>query len=152
RAISSSFRSRSMFRSWFARRGTESARLRHARPRLESLEDRTVLSTAYLATDLVSDQPGVTALRPDPHLVNAWGISLSPNVGAFWVSDNGTGVTTLYTGDVTTNGTTSPLQINNLVVSIPNGAPTGQVFAGIADNFVISGLARNGTATSAPSS
>ena len=62
---------------------------RSARLRVELLEDRSTPSaaapTAYLATDLVSDQPGVAPVT-DPTLVNAWGISLSPNGGAFWVS------------------------------------------------------------------
>ena len=42
----------------------------------------------------------------------------------FWVSDNGTDVSTLYNGDV--NG--SPVGVVPLVVGIPGGAPTGQVF------------------------
>jgi uncharacterized protein (TIGR03118 family) len=41
-----------------------------------------------------------------------------------WVADNGTGKATLYRGFV--NG--SPIQKVPLVVSIPGGAPTGQVF------------------------
>ena len=55
--------------------------------------------TAYLAVDLVSDQPGVAPIL-DPHLVNAWGIALSPS-SPFWVSSEGIGVSTLYAGDVT---------------------------------------------------
>src|SRR5438045_253047 len=98
------------------------------RPRLEQLEDRLTPSTAYLATDLVSDQPGVAALT-DPNLVNAWGISLSPNGGAFWVSANGTDKSVLYTGDVAGK----PLAISPLVVDIPGGAPTGQVFNSTTD-------------------
>jgi hypothetical protein len=62
-------------------------------------------------TDLVSNQPGV-APNTDAHLVNAWGLVQRPN-GPFWVSDNGTGFSTLYTG--------TGLQIN-LVVSIPPAA------------------------------
>jgi uncharacterized protein (TIGR03118 family) len=92
-------------------------------PLVEALETRYALSTAYLAANLVSDQAGVAPLQ-DPNLVNAWGISLSPTAGAFWVSSNGNGVSTLYNGDF---GTT-PLSVNGLVVNIPGGAPTGQVF------------------------
>src|SRR5215831_9965201 len=76
----------------------------------------------YKQTNLVSDQPGVAALT-DPNLVNAWGMSHGPNT-PIWVSDNGADVTTLYTGD---NGS-APVSIVPLVVSIPAGAPTGQVF------------------------
>ena len=53
---------------------------RRFRPQIESLEGRCVLATAYLAADLVSDQPGVAPVT-DPTLVNAWGISLSPTGG-----------------------------------------------------------------------
>jgi len=106
---------------------------------LERLEDRYTPSTAYLATDLVSDQPGVAAVT-DPTLVNAWGISLNPN-GAFWISANGTDLSEVY-GNA--NGSLSqPFKVN-----VPNGAPTGQVFAGIAGNFVVNGLDRTGAATS----
>src|SRR5437660_11046337 len=98
---------------WSTRRRPTPQRPRF-RPALEDLEGRLVPSashgapTAFLATDLVSDQPGV-ALVTDPTLVNAWGISLSPTGGAFWVSSNAGGLSELYTGDV-------------------NGSPIGQPF------------------------
>jgi uncharacterized protein (TIGR03118 family) len=99
------------------------------RLRAELLEDRNTPSntaTAYLATDLVSDQPGVAPVT-DPTLVNAWGISLSQTGGAFWVSSNGKDLSELYGGDVTTKGVTSPIS-QPFKVAIPGGAPTGQVF------------------------
>lgn len=78
----------------------------------------------YVQTNLVSDG-AVPAAVIDPNLVDPWGVSHSPG-GAFWVSDNGTGVTTLYDG----TGAIQPL-----VVAIPPPAgntgpslPTGQVF------------------------
>jgi uncharacterized protein (TIGR03118 family) len=77
---------------------------------------------AYVQTNLVSDQPGV-ALVTDPNLVNAWGLSASPT-SPIWVSDNGTELSTLYSGF---NGA-GPPAIVPLVVSIPGGAPTGTVF------------------------
>ncbi len=76
----------------------------------------------FQQVDLVSDMPGVAALT-DPDLVNAWGISHGPSTPV-WVSDNGTDLTTLYRTD--TPG--SPVTKVPLVVSIPGGAPTGQVF------------------------
>jgi uncharacterized protein (TIGR03118 family) len=91
-------------------------------------------------TNLVSD--GVTpAAVTDPNLKNPWGISYSPT-GAFWVSDNATGLTTLYDG-------TGAIQ--NLVVTIPaasgsgTGSPTGQVFNGSSD-FTITEGGKSGTA------
>jgi uncharacterized protein (TIGR03118 family) len=77
----------------------------------------------YTQTNLVSDLPGV-AITQDPNLVNPWGIAFSP-ASPFWISDNGTGLSTLYN-----NGGTG---IVGLVVGIPapgggSGAPTGAVF------------------------
>src|SRR5881394_2041655 len=76
-------------------------KIRHPRrvPSIESLEWRCNPSTVFLATDLISDQPGI-APTTDPTLTNAWGISLSPNGGGFWVSSNGGGLSEVYGGDV----------------------------------------------------
>src|SRR6266508_6294560 len=78
----------------------------------------------YSWTNFQSDIPGV-AQHVDPNLVNPWGMSVSPS-GTIWVSDNGTGVSTLYHQD----GTAA-----SLVVTIPTAArnkeggnPTGVVF------------------------
>ncbi len=91
---------------------------------------------AYQQTNLVSDLPQLVGNDPnkvDPNLVNPWGISRGPNT-PFWVSDNGTGVTTLYNGA----GNIIPR-----VFTIPpppgspagtTSAPTGQVFNG-SSNF-----------------
>src|SRR5437867_12442509 len=80
----------------------------------------------YSWTNFQSDIPGV-AQHIDANLVNPWGMAVSPN-GTVWVSDNGTGVSTLYHQD----GTASAL-----IVTIPTSArnrglgnPTGQVFNG----------------------
>ena len=84
----------------------------------------------YKQTNLVSDLPGMAAVT-DPNLVNPWGMSRSSG-SPWWVSDNGPGVSTLYTGA----GSPVPL-----VVTIPpaesgggnTGTPTGQVFNGTSD-------------------
>ena len=82
----------------------------------------------FVETKLVADQAGVAA-KTDPNLKNAWGMSYSP-AGAFWISDNGTGVSTLYDGSGTPQ---------SLVVTIPAagggtvGPVTGQVFNSTAD-------------------
>jgi uncharacterized protein (TIGR03118 family) len=76
----------------------------------------------YRQVNLVSDIPGRAQLT-DPNLVNPWGIAAGPDT-PLWVADNGTDVATLYAGGV--NG--SPASIVPLVVSIPRGAPTGQVY------------------------
>lgn len=76
----------------------------------------------FLQTNLVSNG-AVTAANVDPNLVNPWGIAFSAT-SPFWVSDQGSGVATLY------NGAGVP---NALVVSVPPTTgipfgPTGQVF------------------------
>jgi len=80
----------------------------------------------YQQTNLVSDLPGVAQLQ-DTNLVNAWGISHSTN-SPFWISDNGTGLSTLYA--VTNDPTGAPHVTKlGLQVTIPgDGTPTGQVF------------------------
>ncbi|MEO8827727.1 TIGR03118 family protein [Lapillicoccus sp.] len=89
----------------------------------------------YSQENLVSDQPGHAAIV-DPNLVNAWGISRGPNT-PIWVSDNGADVTTLYRGAI--GGT--PVSAVPLVVKIPGGAPTGQVFNDTTD-FVVPGTGK----------
>jgi uncharacterized protein (TIGR03118 family) len=79
----------------------------------------------YQQENLVSDQPGVGQLT-DPNLVNPWGMSRSAT-SPIWVSDNGADVSTLYQGAVPGNPE-SPVAKVPLTVSIPGGAPTGQVF------------------------
>src|SRR5438477_1039299 len=82
----------------------------------------------YRQTNLVSDQPGL-ALLQDTNLVNAWGVSSSPT-SPFWVSDNGTGLATLY---AVTNDALGMVHVvkQPLEVVIPGeGNPTGQLFDG----------------------
>jgi uncharacterized protein (TIGR03118 family) len=90
--------------------------------------------SVYRQTNLVSDIAGV-ARKTDPNLVNPWGMSEFPG-GPLWVSDNGIDSATLYQGDQ--HGT--PLVPLPLVVSIPDGAPTGQVFNGTGQFVVHSGM------------
>ncbi len=87
----------------------------------------------YTEHNLVSDGY-VTADHVDPNLVNPWGIAESGG-SPFWVSENGTGLATVYN----TSGTPS-----SLVVTIPRasgsgtGAPTGQVF-NTSSGFLVGG-------------
>ena len=80
-----------------------------------------VFSQINLVTDNQTINP---ALVTDPNLKNAWGISFAPT-SPFWVSDNGSGVATLYNVNPATNATATL----GLVVTIPgDGSVTGQVF------------------------
>ena len=86
----------------------------------------------FVQTNLVSDVMGWAPIV-DASLVNPWGMSFGPTT-PLWVSNNGMDSTTLYKGD--TLGV--PFAKVPLTVSIPDGAPTGQVFNPGTD-FVIGG-------------
>jgi uncharacterized protein (TIGR03118 family) len=86
----------------------------------------------YVVTNLVSDIAALGGRVVDPNLKNAWGVAFSPGASPFWVSDNATGLSTLYDGAG---------NIVSLVVTIPcpphpgqgsscpqTAAPTGQVW------------------------
>jgi uncharacterized protein (TIGR03118 family) len=86
----------------------------------------------YSQVNLVSDLPGVAMLQ-DTNLVNAWGMSFS-GTSPFWISDNGTGLSTLYAVTNDASGMASVSKVG-LEVSIPGeGNPTGQLFNG-TDGF-----------------
>lgn len=81
----------------------------------------------YIRTDLTRNSANASATAPntDTNLVNAWGLSRGSG-GPWWISDNGTGLSTLYNaGGVA----------QKLVVTIPPppnqqtlSSPTGTVF------------------------
>src|SRR6266498_2180146 len=108
--------------SWYATKSVRSALLAFA---LVATGLTTLASAQkYSQTNLVSDVPGWAA-TVDPNLVNSWGMAFSAT-SPVWIADNGTGLSTLYTG----TGSIIPL-----VVKIPSGsdspsAPTGLVFNG----------------------
>jgi uncharacterized protein (TIGR03118 family) len=98
----------------------------------------------YSWTNFQSDIAGV-AQHTDPNLVNPWGMAASSNGtnGIIWVSDNGTGVSTLYHQDGTAL---------SLVVTIPTakqnrgtGNPTG-VVSNTTQSFPVT---KNGTSAPA---
>src|SRR3954454_15940501 len=92
----------------------------------------------YVQTNLVSDLSNL-AFVTDPALKNPWGVSYGPTT-PFWISDQGTGVTTLYVvkpGDVHKNCPLSQVTIPP-TLSGPQG-PTGQVSNIGGSNFGISG-------------
>jgi uncharacterized protein (TIGR03118 family) len=86
------------------------------------------IAQQYQETDLVTP-------TQDPNLKNPWGIARGTG-GPWWVSDNVTGVSTLYNGAGVNQG---------LVVTIPHtpqtsaGSPTGIVFNGSSDFAVTPG-------------
>jgi len=85
--------------------------------------------------NLVSDGTEVQAPLADKSLVNGWGLSAGPT-SPWWTSNNGSNTSTLYSGV----GSKSAL-----TVSVPGG-PTGTVFNGNANAFIVS---QNGKSASA---
>ena len=88
----------------------------------------------YTQTKLVSNTSGAAAVT-DPQLVNGWGLARTSG-SAWWVSDNATGVATLYNG---------PGMKQSLVVTIPaadptnkkTGAPTGTISNSSPTDFLL---------------
>jgi uncharacterized protein (TIGR03118 family) len=83
-----------------------------------------IAQAQFKQTDLVSDINGLAPVT-DPNLVNPWGVSNLPG-SPFWVSNQFTGTSTLYT--VTGAASVAPTNLfppNS--VAIPAPGPTGQV-------------------------
>jgi uncharacterized protein (TIGR03118 family) len=89
--------------------------------------------TLYAQTNLVtSNQSVVKAQQTDPNLINPWGVSFSTG-SPLWVSEQGTGVATVYSlKGTTSSGTLLTVPIPNQGGAPPSGAngPTGQVSTG----------------------
>ncbi len=90
------------------------------------------VAASFQANVLVTDNQSANAGQvTDPNLVNNWGLSYSPT-GPFWASANGTGKSTVYT----VNPSTQVTAVSSLVVSIPgDGSVTGQVYNANASSF-----------------
>ena len=88
----------------------------------------------YNQTNLVSNTAGVAPVT-DPQLINSWGISRGSG-SPWWVSDNQTGLSTLY------NGLGAK---QSLIVTIPpadptktpTGSPTGTIFNASQTDFLL---------------
>jgi uncharacterized protein (TIGR03118 family) len=88
----------------------------------------------YNQTNLVSNTAGVAPVT-DPQLINSWGISRGSG-SPWWVSDNQTGLSTLY------NGVGAK---QSLIVTIPpadptktpTGSPTGTIFNASQTDFLL---------------
>src|SRR5437588_11520163 len=94
---------------------------------VSALSATSARADSYSQTNYQSDIAGVAA-HVDPNLVNPWGMAANSSGSTIWVSDNGTGVSTLYQQDGTAQ---------SLVVTIPpsaknkdGGNPTGLTFNG----------------------
>lgn len=108
---------------------------------IEPLESRRLLSASLggfvTQTNLVSDG-FVPAAHTDPGLKNPWGIAFAPGM-EFWVSDNNSGLATLYDG----NGVSQFPTVNIPGAAGAPGTPTGQVFNSTS-GFVVTQGASSG--------
>lgn len=103
-----------------------------------ALSPAAMYAQHYTQTNLVADVDGV-APTTDHSLVNPWGLSRSAS-SPWWVANNGTGTSTLYTG----TGQIIPINGNGIVTVPPpkdapagtTSTPTGTVFNGSGD-FVL---------------
>jgi len=90
----------------------------------------------YTQVNLVANTSGAAPVT-DPNLVNPWGLSRSSG-SPWWISDNGTGLTTLYNGA----GTITPLVVtipkaNPTSTAFPTGTPTGTISNGSKTDFLL---------------
>jgi uncharacterized protein (TIGR03118 family) len=114
-----------------------------------------MLLTPTLASAQHYTQTNLVTSTTDADLRNPWGLSRSTG-SPWWVSDNATGLSTIYSyvngTSITTDGVTTAippsLQKVGLVVTVPPptgspkgtlSTPTGQVFNGSPTDFLIAG-------------
>jgi uncharacterized protein (TIGR03118 family) len=96
----------------------------------------TCFGQHYTQTNLVSNESGVAPVT-DPQLINPWGISRGSGT-AWWVSDERTGLSTLYNGAGAKQSlivTIPPADPNNK--KTPTGTPTGTIFNGSKTDFLL---------------
>ncbi|HEY5058287.1 MAG TPA: TIGR03118 family protein [Gaiellaceae bacterium] len=93
-----------------------------------------IADDVFTVHDLVGDTAGAAPVT-DASLVNGWGLSAGPTT-PWWVSNNGTNTSTLYSG--------AGAKVA-LTVTVP-GAPSGTVFNGSATDFIVSQNGKSGAA------
>lgn len=95
-----------------------------------TLLSTTAAAQRYMQTNLFSNT-GAGGATVDGELVNGWGISRGSGT-PWWVSDNGTGKSTLYTGPHTApdGSMAPPAKVGSFTIP---GSPTGTVYNGTSD-------------------
>jgi uncharacterized protein (TIGR03118 family) len=87
-----------------------------------------VAQAQFKQTDLVSDIPGLAAIT-DPNLKNTWGVTAIPGATPFWIDNEGTSTSSLYS--VTGSTGVAPVNLNGApgtnFAAIPGTGPTGIV-------------------------
>lgn len=101
----------------------------------------------YAQRNLVSDG-AIPAEHTDANLANSWGITFR-GTSPWWVSDNGTGVTTLYNGEGVAQfpppASPSPLVVNVIGAGGDPAAPTGTA-SNTGQGFVVTSGSAHGPA------
>lgn len=91
---------------------------------------------SFAQTNLIANKASFGAKLTDPNLTNAWGLAAGPST-PIWVSDNNSGLASVYSGGMPGNETVSL----DLTVPVPGGNPTGQVFNSSTTAFPVGGPA-----------
>ena len=89
----------------------------------------------YVQTNLQANTSGA-AEATDPNLVNAWGLTRTSG-SAWWVSDNKTGVATLYNGPGTKQSLTVVIPPTVENEKTPIGSPTGLISNNSKTDFLL---------------
>ena len=94
------------------------------------------LAQHYTQVNLVANTSGMAPVT-DPNLVNPWGLSRASG-SPWWISDNGTGLSTLYNGvgAITPLVVTIPKSDPNSK-TFPTGTPTGTIANGSTTDFLL---------------
>jgi uncharacterized protein (TIGR03118 family) len=87
-----------------------------------------VAQAQFKQTDLVSDISGLATIT-DPNLKNTWGVTAIPGATPFWIDNEATSTSSLYS--VTGSTTIAPVNLNGApgtnFAAIPGTGPTGDV-------------------------
>ena len=98
-----------------------------------------IAQAQFKQTDLVSDISGLAAIT-DPNLKNTWGVAAIPGASPFWIDNQGTSTSSLYS--VTGSTGVAPVNLNGApgtnFAAIPGVGPTG-IVANSGTSFGIAG-------------
>jgi uncharacterized protein (TIGR03118 family) len=87
-----------------------------------------IAQAQFKQTDLASDVPHLATIT-DPNLKNTWGLTAIPGASPFWIDNQGTSTSSLYS--VTGSTTIAPVNLNGAsgtnFAAIPGVGPTGDV-------------------------
>jgi len=90
-------------------------------------------TNGFAQTNLIANKASFKPKLVDPNLTNAWGLAAGPT--PIWVSDNNSGLATVYSGGI--KGGAVSL---DLTVPVPGGNPTGQVYNPDGAAFPVGGV------------